>query len=66
MFIERPSALAMARQALADNAATLLLGPRQVGKSTLARAVAAERSECVYLDLELDADLRKLCRCLWQ
>jgi uncharacterized protein len=60
MFIERPSALAMVRQALADNAATILLGPRQVGKSTLARAIAAEQPECVYLDLELDDDLRKL------
>ena len=50
----------MVRQALADNAATVLLGPRQVGKSTLARTIAAERPDSVYLDLELDQDLRKL------
>ncbi|MDP3676457.1 MAG: ATP-binding protein [Novosphingobium sp.] len=50
----------MVRQALADNAATVLLGPRQVGKSTLARMIAAERPHSVYLDLELDQDLRKL------
>ena len=41
----------MVRQALADNAATVLLGPRQVGKSTLARTIAAERPYSVYLDL---------------
>jgi uncharacterized protein len=60
VFIDRPSALTMVRQALADNAATVLLGPRQVGKSTLARTIAAERPDSVYLDLELDQDLRKL------
>ena len=50
----------MVCQALADNAATVLLGPRQVGKSTLARTIAAVRPDSVYLDLELDQDLRKL------
>jgi predicted AAA+ superfamily ATPase len=60
MFIGRPSAAAMVRQGLADNAATVLLGPRQVGKSTLARTIAAERAGSIFLDLELDADLRKL------
>ena len=60
MFIARPSALAEIRQALADNAATVLLGPRQVGKSTLARTIAAGGTDTVYLDLELDEDLRKL------
>ena len=50
----------MLRQALADNAATVLLGPRQVGKSTLARTIASENPESIYLDLELDEDLRRL------
>ena len=36
-----------------------LLGPRQVGKTTLARAVA-QRSASLYLDLENPADLEKL------
>jgi hypothetical protein len=41
--------------------AVVLLGPRQVGKTTLAQQVAAERgSTSVYLDLERPADLRKL------
>ena len=39
--------------------AVALLGPRQVGKTTLALSVAAGRT-VVYLDLESPADLRKL------
>jgi predicted AAA+ superfamily ATPase len=39
----------------------VLLGPRQVGKTTLARAIAALRqSRAVYLDLERPADQRRL------
>ncbi|GMQ88504.1 MAG: hypothetical protein BMS9Abin08_1758 [Gammaproteobacteria bacterium] len=38
-----------------------LLGPRQVGKTTLALALAKSiRKPSVYLDLELDTDLTKL------
>jgi hypothetical protein len=39
---------------------TALLGPRQCGKSTLARHVVADRMDTVYLDLEKPSDLRKL------
>ena len=39
--------------------AVALLGPRQVGKTTLARAVA-QHSESLYLDLENPSDLEKL------
>ena len=60
MFVDRPTSLAFVRQALADNAATVLLEPRQVGKSTLARTIAADKPASIYLDLELDEDLRKL------
>jgi uncharacterized protein len=60
VFVDRPSTLSLIRQALADNAATVLLGPRQVGKSTLARTITAETPASIYLDLELDEDLRKL------
>ncbi|MBA3896929.1 MAG: ATP-binding protein, partial [Sphingomonadaceae bacterium] len=60
MIITRASAMTALRQALSDNAATVLLGPRQIGKTTLARAIADERDGSVYLDLELDADVRKL------
>jgi uncharacterized protein len=60
MIIVRENVQSTVREALSDNASTVLLGPRQVGKSTLARAIAADEAESVYLDLELDDDLRKL------
>lgn len=41
--------------ALESQAAVVLLGPRQVGKTTLALDMAAQRPS-VYLDLERDAD----------
>ena len=40
-------------------AAVVLLGPRQVGKTTLARAIAEQRPS-IYLDLEDPADRDKL------
>lgn len=46
-------------QRLAESPAVVLLGPRQVGKTTLALAVA-ERLGGLYLDLESDHDLAKL------
>ncbi len=45
--------------ALAETPAVALLGPRQVGKTTLALALAESRPS-VYLDLESDADRAKL------
>lgn len=47
------------RSRLSQMPAVALLGPRQVGKTTLALSVAAGRT-VVYLDLESPADLRKL------
>lgn len=40
--------------------AVAILGPRQVGKTTLAKNIAAEQSSAVYLDLENPTDLQKL------
>ena len=41
--------------------AAVLLGPRQVGKTTLARQLAADWPQgAVYLDLELPSDRRRL------
>ncbi|MCK5437443.1 MAG: ATP-binding protein [Desulfobulbaceae bacterium] len=37
-----------------------ILGPRQCGKSTLARAIIAGVKDAVYLDLERSSDLNKL------
>jgi predicted AAA+ superfamily ATPase len=45
--------------ALAEVPAVVLLGPRQVGKTTLARSLLDKRP-AVYLDLESDADRTKL------
>jgi predicted AAA+ superfamily ATPase len=46
---------------LRDFPGVVLLGPRQVGKTTLARAIAARRGDrALYLDLERPADRRRL------
>ena len=42
-----------------SNLGVVVIGPRQVGKTKLAREVAAER-DAVYLDLELPSDLAKI------
>lgn len=57
-MIERDAAKHL-NDALARQAAVGLIGPRQVGKTTLAQAVAAGRPS-VYLDLESPADRDKL------
>jgi predicted AAA+ superfamily ATPase len=49
------------RQKLADVPAVVLLGPRQVGKTTLARQIAASwPGATVYLDLERPSDRLRL------
>lgn len=58
MMIPR-RALATVESALQRQAAVALLGPRQVGKTTLALQVAAGR-EGLYLDLESAADRARL------
>jgi len=39
-----------------------LIGSRQSGKTTLAKAIASQREDAIYLDLERPADLAKLER----
>lgn len=51
--------LAAVESALQRQAAVALLGPRQVGKTTLALSIA-ERTPSLYLDLESNADRAKL------
>ena len=46
-------------RALADAPAVLLLGPRQVGKTTLALQLTGQPTP-TYLDLESEADRAKL------
>jgi hypothetical protein len=49
------------RQRLDIMPAVVLLGPRQVGKTTLARTIASEwGDQALYLDLEREADRRRL------
>jgi len=45
---------------LRDFPAVTILGPRQCGKSTLARNIIRNAGETVYLDLELPSDIQKL------
>lgn len=47
-------------QAIARNPVVALVGPRQVGKTTLARQIAARDNRSLYLDLELTSDANKL------
>jgi predicted AAA+ superfamily ATPase len=51
--------LPVLRERLRERPAVALLGPRQVGKTTLALALA-EKAKSLYLDLESEADLAKL------
>ena len=48
------------KQSLSHNPVTALIGPRQCGKSTLARHVLQSRKDALILDLELPSDMRKL------
>lgn len=47
-------------KALAQFPAVALLGPRQAGKTTLARSVGSNHANSLYLDLERPSDLAKL------
>ena len=54
--------LADLRLRLAQQPAAVLLGPRQVGKTTLARALADEFPGAVMLDLERESDRNRLAQ----
>jgi uncharacterized protein len=49
-----------AEKRLSATPGLVLLGPRQVGKTTLARAIAAHTPQSVFLDLQLPSDRAKL------
>jgi uncharacterized protein len=60
MIVERRLRASIEAQ-LRLNPAVVLLGPRQVGKTTLAREIAEKsKTAAVYLDLERPADRRRL------
>lgn len=51
---------------LKNNPVTAIIGPRQCGKSTLARHITGDiQTEVVYLDLERPQDLSKLDQAEW-
>lgn len=58
-MLPRPLALQRIDAALQDHPVVALLGPRQSGKTTLARMIA-EREPCEYFDLENPVDVRRL------
>lgn len=61
MVIERIDQVASIRRLLAENRVVALLGPRQVGKTTLASQVASTYSKPVHhFDLESSRDLSRL------
>lgn len=59
MFIPRPAVLAQIARALDVHPVAALLGPRQCGKTTLARMIA-EQQPSTYFDLENPVDVRRL------
>ena len=60
MLIPRPAHLAAIERKLDDNRVVALLGARQVGKTTLALALAANRERVTRFDLEDPRDLARL------
>ena len=60
-FLPNPTflCLALTRHALRQNPVTALIGPRQCGKTTLARQLAAQGPH-EYFDLEAPSDLERL------
>ena len=61
MVIDRPIARARIDEAFSVHPAVALTGPRQCGKTTLARAVAAaDTEESTFFDLESAVDRRRL------
>ncbi len=60
MFTRIAEATALSR--LAWSPAVALLGARQIGKTTLARQIAAQHPGAIYLDLESAADRTRLAR----
>ena len=61
MLIDRPAARARIREAFSVHPAVALTGPRQCGKTTLAREIAAEAPDgSTFFDLESAVDRRRL------
>ena len=59
-YIKRVRLQNRLREALKNFPATAVLGARQTGKTVLAKEILADRSDAVYLDLQLPSDFNKL------
>ncbi len=59
-MIQRPRALARIERVFNTHPVAALLGPRQCGKTTLARIIAEGEPRTAYFDLENPVDLRRL------
>ena len=59
-MIPRPSAMARVRTLFRAHPCVAILGPRQCGKTTLARILGAEEPDCTFFDLESPLDARRL------
>lgn len=60
MLIERPKVIAAITSAFRVHPAVVLTGPRQCGKTTLARMFAGSEPACSFFNLEKAVDRRKL------
>ena len=60
MLIERPNAIDRISMAFRVHPAVALVGPRQCGKTTLARMITAREQEFTFFDLESAVDRRRL------
>ena len=60
MLIERPQAIRRVAESFRAHPAVAIVGPRQCGKSTLARMLAANEREVAFFDLEKAVDQRRL------
>ena len=60
MVIDRPTVRARIHEAFSVHPAVALTGPRQCGKTTLARMIAANAPGSTFLDLESAVDRRRL------
>ena len=54
------NALKVIKKRLINNPVVALLGPRQCGKSTVAKLLLNDNPDCLYLDLEKESDHAKL------